>query len=128
MNVTEKPRLHLIGAKGQLGSHLIKVAKANFQIVAYSSKPSLMSEDYTIPFHYPMQDAVSYVCENEPIIFLSHSNAREDIEQLKQLLKKLEEKKPHPRQKIFDNRQDVGHKIRDCSEKANQKSCLGIEY
>lgn len=95
MNVSGKPRLHLIGAKGQLGSHLIEEAKTDFEIVAYSSKPSQMGENYTIPFYHPIQDVVSNVCENEPIIFLSHSNARKDIELLKQLLKELEGKQPH---------------------------------
>lgn len=95
MKMTVRPRLHIIGARGQLGSHLVNAAKADFDIIAYSSKVIREDQIHQKCIHYPLKEAGTMVERGEPVIFLSHSQDRKDVEQLRQLLQTLAAARPH---------------------------------
>ena len=93
--MNSKPRLHIIGARGQLGRHLVEIGKKDFEVLAYSSKTiaseGIKSSDNLLPLY----TAPSHVKKHEPVIFLSHSNNRDDVAKIKVLLSKLSDKNPH---------------------------------
>lgn len=92
---SKKPRLHIVGARGHLGENLLKIAKNDFSVLAYSSETTRSKEITTDGSYLPIYAATLHVKKNEPVIFLSHSNNRKDAKSLKELLYKLKDQNPY---------------------------------
>lgn len=93
--MNSKPRLHIIGAKGQLGRHLVEISKKDFDVLSYSSKIIGLEGRKETDDMLPLDTAPLHVQTHDPVIFLSHSNNREDAAYLKELISKLNDRNPH---------------------------------
>ena len=76
--MSHKKKLHIIGAKGNLATILTKVASKDFDLYLYSSKISSAFLQTNIET-FKLDDALAMVGENEPVVFLSHSNDKQQI-------------------------------------------------
>jgi len=88
-------RLHIVGARGNLGRHLVENAEKDFEVFAYSSKSVKSGETKATADLMPLDAVASNVQMLEPVIFLSHSNNSENLTNLRKLLSDLKDKKPH---------------------------------
>ena len=93
--MNSKPRLHIIGARGQLGRHLVEICQNDFDVLSYSSKSIESKHGKDADDVRPLDAAPLQVQTDEPVIFLSHSNNHEDAANLKELLSQLIDQKPH---------------------------------
>ena len=88
-------RLHIIGSQGNLGRHLVEIAKKDFEVFAYSSTLKKSDEKKAGAKLMPLDAAVSNIKIHEPVIFLSHSNTNQNLIKIRGLLNALKEQKPH---------------------------------
>ena len=95
MTVKNRPKLHILGAKGLIGQNLLQRAKRDYQVIGYSSKTKYQEKSDEGICIYPISDCLKLIKPREPVIFLLYSKEKSDRAVIKRLLGEMAKLEPH---------------------------------